>query len=120
MTMTAIELATGYTAAESQESVSVTDASGNSQTFDCGLMRRFVAITAELEVLSGGSMPTVTFTFEDSPDGTNWYEISEESALATAGAKTQRLTAFHRYLRVSWATTGSPTTATTSFRVSGA
>ena len=104
---------------ESQADVDVSGASGNSNTFDLGMFKHMAAITADLTALSGGTSPDVTFTFEDSPDGTNWYTVSAESALSAIGAKSQRLTAFHRYARVSWATTGGPATATASFHVSG-
>ena len=107
-----------FSFSDSQADVDVSGASGSSNAFDVGHLTS-LAFTADLTALTGGTTPEVTFTFEDSPDGTNWYTINTETALDAVGAKHQRLTSFHKFVRVSWATTGSPATATASFLLSG-
>lgn len=106
-----------YSFSDTQADIDVST-TGQSNSFDVGHLNS-VAITADLTELTGGSGPTVTFTFQDSPDDTNWYTVNAEDALSAIGAKTQRLTSFHRFVRVAWVTTGTPTTATASVILSG-
>lgn len=99
----------------SQAAVDVSGASGNSQTFDLGDHREAVFV-AHLTALSGGTSPDVTFTVEDSPDGTNWDEVHAFSARSATGRDVHRTSApLQRRARISWATTGGPTTATATF-----
>ena len=72
----------------------------------------------ELTALTGGTSPDVTVTWEHSPDGQTWFTIAQESALTAAGFKA-RLARENTlsHVRISWATTGSPTTATASMYI---
>ncbi|MEK6799847.1 MAG: hypothetical protein AABZ12_12850 [Planctomycetota bacterium] len=98
-----------------EAAVAVTAASGQSASFDT-YPSKDVALVAELTALAGGTSPTVTFSWQHSADGTTWYAAATEAALSAAGVK-QRTTRDNlmRYLRVGWATTGTPTTATATF-----
>ena len=107
-----------YSFSDSQADADVSGASGQSNSFDVGHLTS-LAFTADLTALTGGTTPSVTFTFQDSPDDTNWYDISAEDALTAAGKKHQRLTSFHKFVRVAWVTAGNPSAATASFRLSG-
>ncbi len=91
---------------------SVTAASGSSASFDteghaeCGL-------EIELTALSGGAAPAVDFKAETSTDNANWaifYDPASCSAACDRSDFTKR--SLHRFLRVSWVTTGAPATAT--------
>ena len=92
-------------------------ASGQSSSFDTAALEDASWI-AGLTTLAGGTAPTVTVQWEHSYDGVSWYAVAAEAPLAAAGFK-QRLTRENlmRYLRVSWTTTGSPTTATLEIRI---
>jgi hypothetical protein len=95
--------------------VDVSGASGNCSTFSLyGYLK--VSWVAELTALTGGTSPDVTFTWQHGPDGANWYDIATEAALTATGYK-QRLVEENvmNYVRVRWATTGTPTTATATF-----
>jgi hypothetical protein len=87
--------------------------SGQSDTFDAMGVSEAVWL-AEMTALAGGG--TVTFTWQHSPDNSNWYDIASESALSAAGFKQrQDQENLFRFRRVAWATTGTITTATASF-----
>ncbi len=92
--------------------VDVKGATGNFATFDT-MYRGTASWIVSLTALDGGTAPTVTFTWQHSPNGSTWFDIASESSLAAVGHKT-RFVAEHlqRYLRVRWATTGTPDTAT--------
>ena len=77
-------------------------APGNTATFDTG-GRNNVSWIVELKTLTGTN---ITFSWEHSPDGTNWYLIAAETAQTGVGFK-QRLDVENtmRYLRVSWVET---------------
>jgi hypothetical protein len=79
-----------------------------------------VCWVAELATLTGGTSPDVTFSWDHSPNNSNWYTIASEAALTAAGVKS-RTTAenLFRFVRISWVTTGSPTGATANLFMSG-
>jgi len=100
-----------------QTALSTSAASGTSNVLDAGENGSCAAV-AELTALSGGSSPGVTYKVQTSPNGTNWYDATSHAACTAACVKTEyTLRVYMRYLRFSWATTGTPSTATTNFYI---
>uniref|UniRef100_A0A6H1ZU27 DUF6385 domain-containing protein n=1 Tax=viral metagenome TaxID=1070528 RepID=A0A6H1ZU27_9ZZZZ len=65
--------------------------------------RVYIDITA----LSGSDTPTLTVTVQDSPDGTDWYTHTASGALTATGNYPLSLTNFGKYIRISYAISGT-------------
>jgi hypothetical protein len=82
--------------------------------------RGFAIFMAELLTLVGGSTPGVTFAFEESNDQINATVLETMAALSAAGIVAHRIEGTgKRYLRISWATTGTPSSATANLFITG-
>ena len=97
----------------------VSAASGATPEFDSGDAKS-VVLECELTALAGGSSPGITFTVQDSQDKSNWADVADLTELTAVGRETfrDRTKALARWVRVAWATSGTPTTATADFRFS--
>jgi hypothetical protein len=100
-----------------QTALNVAGASGNGESFDTR-GRRVIAWLAELTALTGGTAPTLAFTWQHSHDGVTWFDIATEATLAVLGFK-QRIVQENllRFLRIAWVTTGAPATAVATFAI---
>ena len=77
-----------------------------------------VAVTVNLTALAGGTTPSVTFNLQHSPDGVAGAAAFVFSAQTGAGRVTDVTKRnLHRFVRVAWATTGTPTTATANINI---
>ena len=86
-------------------------ANGTSQVLDTEDAKS-VSWIADLTALSGTS-PTVTFTWQTSPDNTNWYDVTTGTTLTAAGVLTRFVREnLMRYVRIKWTVGGTITTAT--------
>ncbi len=95
--------------------VDVKGASGSSEVLDTqGLTKPSFAVN--LTALAGGTTPGVTITWQHSPDSALWLDIAAEAALTAVGSKHRFApNSLMRFLRISWVTSGTPTTATMDF-----
>lgn len=80
--------------------------------------RGFAIFMAELLTLVGGTTPDVTFTFQESPDKIAVTDLAVMTALTAAGIVSKRIVGSgKRFVRIAWATTGTPDSATAEFFV---
>lgn len=85
---------------------------GNTDPLDAGDNGSCAAV-AELTALSGGSSPQVVFKVQTSSNSSTWYDVTSHAACTGTCTKTEyTLRTYMRYLRLTWTTTGTPSTAT--------
>jgi hypothetical protein len=90
-------------------------ASGATSAFgisnDNARVTAFVAVSAV-----SGTTPSATFTLQDSPDGTNWFDLDVSSAVTAAGNLSLAIPVQKDapFVRVSYAITGTTPSFTTS------
>lgn len=70
---------------------------------------------------ASGTTPSMTVKFQDSPDGTNWFDIASAAFTAATGAVTQRLVVSNtaQYVRAVSTITGTTPSFTYDLDVSG-
>jgi len=81
-------------------------------TKDAGVVRLLLDVTA-----ASGTTPSLTVTLEQSRDGSTWRTVSSFAAKTTTGQEALSAGGLDRYIRVSWAISG--TTPSFTFSVSG-
>lgn len=98
----------------------VEPASGSGPWHDMGASSiNGLAYSIELKTLVGGSFPGVTPTLEHSPDKSAIHVLDAGSPLTNVGDTelyVTRLPCF-RYVRVSWTTSGTPTSTTADVHI---
>lgn len=81
-------------------------ATGNSGPIDVSMadqLRIYLRITAV-----GGTSPTLVLSVEDSPDGTNWYQVGSFASKNAAGSDVLNVTVpFSDTLRLTWTMGGT-------------
>lgn len=75
-------------------------------------LRVDLAVTA-----ASGTTPALTVTLEHSPDGLSWTTHSTFTAMTTAGTQRKVTSGLDRFIRCSWAITG--TTPSLTFAIAG-
>lgn len=65
----------------------------------------------------GGTTPSLTVSVQTSSDGTNWRALASYAAATGTGPQRLSVSGLDRFLRVSWAITG--TTPSFTFNVAG-
>ena len=102
------------------------NATGNSNAFDV-FPYESLSFFVNLTALSGGTTPSVQFTYQEVDDYGVWYDVTNLGSALTAigtartsvgeGAKVNE--AIGKSGRIKWTVTGGPTTATANITVIG-
>ena len=107
-----------------QSGLNVSTASGNTTAFDVSPYEG-AAFFVNLTALTGGTSPTVQFTYQEMDDYGVWYDVSAIGA-ALSAAGTARTSVgegckvndmIGKSGRIKWVTTGAPATATATISV---
>jgi phage gp36-like protein len=96
-------------------SARVVDGSGSS--VDIGAVREWAELALHVTAVTGTATPTLAVTVETSLDGTTWYAAGAFPAITAPGRQVVRFANLKRYVRATWAVTG--TTPSFTFGVSG-
>lgn len=77
-----------------------------------GTLRLTLSVTA-----ASGTTPSMTVTVENSADGSTWYSAGTFAAKTTVSSERKSFSGLDRYVRATWAITG--TTPSFTFSVAG-
>lgn len=102
---------------------------GNTTAASLTNQLQWIQVSAVVTALSGGSSPTLVYSFQVQDANSNWVTLASTPTISTTGtyvfsvgpgmANGQLVTAGVGQYRVSWAVTGVPTGVTAQIGVSG-